>query len=136
LQGNPLAGVAPTQQQSIPVTAAFSQAAIDDILNLLRLPPNIPLSVLAVELFNREALVIRGDQYFAELASLPDGIPQSMVPAGGSQSPSPSAAIADSAAAATAVRMESQAIDDPLGQQLGSQRILRVSPLTPVRVVC
>jgi hypothetical protein len=32
--------------------------------------------------------------------------------------------------------MESQAIDDPLGQQLGSQRILRVSPLTPVRVVC
>jgi hypothetical protein len=136
LQGNPLAGAAPTQQQSNPVTAAFSQAAIDDILNLLKLPPNIPLSVLAVELFNREALVIRGDQYFAELASLPDGIPQSMIPAGVAQSPSPSTAIADSAAEATAVRMESQAIDDPLGQQLGSQRILRVSPLTPVRVVC
>ena len=62
LSGAPLqqtAGIA--QQQSIPVTAAFSQSAVNTILSQLLLPANTPLSVLAVELFNREDLVITGD---------------------------------------------------------------------------
>ncbi len=46
------------QQQSIPVQAAFSQAEIDALLSELYLPANTPLSVLAVELFNQEDLVI------------------------------------------------------------------------------
>ena len=53
------AGVA--QQQSISVTAAYSQSAVNTILSQLSLPANTPLSVLAVELFNREDLVITGD---------------------------------------------------------------------------
>jgi hypothetical protein len=34
------------------------------------------------------------------------------------------------------VQTRAEVINDPLGQQLGSQRILRVSPLTPVRAIC
>jgi hypothetical protein len=42
------------------------------------------------------------------------------------------------AAASTdvAVQQEDLITDDPLGAQLGGQRILRVSPLTPVRAIC
>jgi len=51
------------QQQAITVNAAFSQAQVDKILATFRLPFNTPLSVLAVELFNSESLVI-GEQGF------------------------------------------------------------------------
>jgi hypothetical protein len=139
MQTNPLAGAAPTQQQSIPVTAAFAQSDIDDILNLLRLPANAPLSILAVELFNRESLVIRGDQFAAEIANRPAGISPALLPAGAVQPPSPSKAVNavnSNAAVATVIRQENEAIDDPLGQELGAQRILRVSPLSPVRRTC
>lgn len=87
-------------QQEIPVSAAFSQAGVDEILTALHLPLNTPLSVLAVELFNKESAVI----------------PQ---PPGDS-----------------GIQTQSVALPDPLGTDLGSQRILRVSPLTPVRDIC
>jgi hypothetical protein len=136
LHTDPLAGGVPTQQQSIPVSAAFAQAAIDDLLNLLRLPANAPLSILAVELFNRESLVIRGDQFAAEIANLPAGVSSTVFSGATAQPASPETAASTSTVAATAIQQESQAIDDPLGQDLGAQRILRVSPLTPVRPVC
>lgn len=124
------------QQQSIPVTAAFAQSAIDDILFTLRLPANTPLSVLAVELFNKESLVIQDNYYGAEIAGLPTPATKSALPAGTVTQASPSTAVATSSPAATAVQPEDLIIDDPLGEQLGAQRILRVSPLTPVRAVC
>jgi hypothetical protein len=134
--GNNFVGPSYIQQQSIPVTAAFAQSAIDDILHLLRLPGNTPLSVLAVELFNRESLVIREDEYVAEIAGLPAGVSASMLRQGiAQQAPAPSA-MAASSPSATAIQEDSERIDDPLGRQLGSQRILRVSPLTAVRTVC
>jgi hypothetical protein len=87
-------------RQEIPVSAAFPVAGVDEILTALHLPFNTPLSVLAVELFNKESAVI----------------PQP-----------PGAAI---------TQAQSVALPDPLGANLGSQRILRVSPLTPVRAIC
>ena len=105
-----LLGVLPSRQtdnlvifgprQQIPVSAAFPVAGVDEILTALHLPFNTPLSVLAVELFNKESAVI----------------PQP-----------PGAAI---------TKAQSVALPDPLGANLGSQRILRVSPLTPVRAIC
>ncbi len=129
------------QQQSIPVTAAFSQALVDDILAVLRLPGNTPLSVLAVELFNSESLVIRDDdQPSAEIhEALPGGATRSLQTDSPSQTAAPVAVTAGAVAstlAAPPARQSDQVIDDPLGQELGSQRILRVSPLTPVRAVC
>lgn len=69
----------------------------------LKLPANMPLSVLAVELFNRESLVVRD---------------------------------ADEGQSSSVPRSLSVAPFDPLGSDLDSQRILRVSPLTPAREVC
>ena len=111
------------QIQSIPVQAAFSVAEVDTILTELLLPTNTPLSMLAVELFNLESQVIRD-------------------PAGG---PTPKLAAASasggesSSGTATAIATPEATTflaGDPLGTQLGSQRILRVSPLTPVSPVC
>ncbi len=124
------------QQQSIPVTACFAQAAIDDILFTLRLPANTPLSVLAVELFNKESLVIHENYYGAELAGLPAGLAATALRAGGAAQRAPAGAALESSATGAALQQDSVAIDDPLGEQLGAQRILRVSPLTPVRAVC
>jgi hypothetical protein len=123
------------QQQSIPVTAAFSQASIDDILSDLRLPGNTPLSVLAVELFNREDLVIREEQPQAEIA-LPHGSSAAALTAGAPATAETAASSEVTTATATQVQTRAEVINDPLGQQLGSQRILRVSPLTPVRAIC
>ena len=113
------------QVQSLTVDAAFSQSAIDTILADLLLPANTPLSVLAVELFNLEYLVTRD-------------------PAGGATTLALSPALANTKLAATATlelatpqaALAEQVIGDPLGDQLGSQRILRVSPLPPVEPVC
>jgi hypothetical protein len=128
------------QQQSIPVTAAFPQAQIDDILNALKLPGNTPLSVLAVELFNRESLVIREENFSAEVLdelaeNTTASAQQNSFSSAVLQAPPASEATASSEDA-TLARAETEIINDPLGQALGSQRILRVSPLTPVRVVC
>jgi hypothetical protein len=131
-----LANAASVQQQSIPLTAAFAESAIDEVLRVLKLPGNTPLSVLAVELFNRESLVIREGEYEAEIANLPTGISTSLLYAGASQSVSSPIEITAPSQTATAIRQESRVIEDPLGQELGAQRILRVSPLTPVRAVC
>jgi len=122
------------QTQSIPVTAAFPQAAIDDILYTLGLPPNSPLSILAVELFNREALVIRDDGFSAEIAGLDSAVAQALLRTSAIQMP-PAATQPASASVAEVSRM-AEVAPDPLGSQLGGQRILRVSPLTPVRVIC
>ena len=84
----------PSQQQSIPVTAAFAQSAIDDILFTLRLPANTPLSVLAVELFNKESLVIQDNYYYPEISALPAGLSASVLKAGGVVGGSPSGALA------------------------------------------
>jgi len=134
LKGN-AAGFA--QQQSIPVTAIFPLALIDDILFELRLPGNTPLSVLAVELFNRESLVIRDNDFSAEVLSGASGS-ATAVPGQDSPVAAASAAAASGAAVSSTAQasQETQVIDDPLGLELGSQRILRVSPLTPVRAVC
>ena len=108
------------------MSASFLQSQVDAILAELLLPFNTPLSVLAVELFNQEGLVI----------------PE--------QKPAVSAthSLKEAAAGGTAVAtmeptVESQpgatraeAINDPLGGGLGSQRILRTSPLTPVGPIC
>jgi hypothetical protein len=127
----------PQQGQSIPVTAVFAQSAIDDILHALRLPANAPLSVLAVELFGKESEVIGDAYYGAEVTGLPAG--QSMglsasLLASGLAAQEAQLAAPNSTGAA--VQQEDLVIDDPLGEQLGAQRILRVSPLTPVRAVC
>ncbi|GAC1415349.1 MAG: hypothetical protein NVSMB62_02820 [Acidobacteriaceae bacterium] len=129
------------QQQNLTVHAAFSQKAVDDILALLRLPFNTPLSVLAVELFNREDLVIRGDYTSANNSILLKGVQPQAVLSG-----SPSSAQSDSSAVATmdqppiaapaATAQQPVGYLDPLGQHLGSQRILRTSPLAPVRNIC
>jgi hypothetical protein len=120
------------QQQAIPATAAFPQALIDDILYELRLPGNTPLSVLAVELFNRESLVISDGGFSAEVldgtAAAASSAQDSSIPAAGS---SP-----DASPVASQLRQQTLIVNDPLGRELGSQRILRVSPLTPVRAVC
>jgi hypothetical protein len=137
---NPFAPNAPVQQQSIPVSAAFSQALVDDILLALRLPINTPLSMLAVELFNRESLVIRGDDVSAEISATPSLPADSSSPAAAPtpmKVPVATPVTAGSVAqAAPHLSQNAQAINDPLGQELGSQRILRVSPLAPVRAVC
>jgi hypothetical protein len=137
LQGTPPAFEAfePGQHQSIPVSAAFPQAAVNDILSVLKLPANTPLSVLAVELFNAESLVIQEDNFNAQIADLPAGA------AGRRQLHAPNPTLAQTATAvsdatATEASQRAQVASDPLGQDLGTQRILRVSPLTPVRAVC
>ena len=124
-------------QHGIQVGAAFAEAAIDTIISTLRLPGNTPLSVLAVELFNAESLVIQqGDAPKAIIDTL-----AGQVSGGGQATQSRSGqtsavATAVSKGAATQVSQRAQALPDPLGQDLGMQRILRVSPLTPVREVC
>jgi hypothetical protein len=115
------------QIQSIPVQAAFSVAEIDTFLTDLLLPANTPLSVLAVELFNLEYLVIRdtAPAPAPALKALPAGLAALR-----------SSALATTEVATPRVATEDQVIGDPLGDELGSQRILRVSPLTPVSPVC
>lgn len=46
------------QQSAIPVYGVFAEKAVEALLKQLGLPRNTPLSVLAVELFNREANVV------------------------------------------------------------------------------
>jgi hypothetical protein len=132
------------QQQAITVNAAFSQVQIDKILAELRLPFNTPLSILAVELFNSESLVI-GDQdvYGAgpELdvvnkTSLSKSASSSSAKTKGGGTAAALATPAASAKVSTQATAAAEVINDPLGQELGSQRILRVSPLTPVRAIC
>ena len=111
------------QVQSITVEAAFSQSAVEALLADLLLPRNTPLSVLAVELFNVENQVIR-DVYHGAAAELDSA----GAPGGGT-------------ATATAVAIPRTLASvgnqgDPLGNELGSRRILRVSPLTPVSAIC
>jgi hypothetical protein len=131
------------QQQAITVNAAFSQAQVDKILAEFSLPFNTPLSVLAVELFNSEYLVIR-DQYIGNAPELDASNRTSLLRTASSTG---NKTTGGGAAAALAIATASDeistratdaavAIDDPLGQELGSQRILRVSPLTPVRAIC
>lgn len=114
------AGIA--QIQSIPVHANFSVSEIDTILADLLLPANTPLSVLAVEVFNLEFQVIR------EAAGGPAARPGIAATAGGGSS-------AGTAVATPATALD-QVVSDPLGADLGSQRILRVSPLTSVSPAC
>ena len=133
-----VAGIA--QQQNLTVYAAFSQQAVDDILALLRLPFNTPVSVLAVELFNREDLVIRSDDTGGN-SFLFKGVQSHSVTSGSTLPPeAASSAVATmdrpSIAPHAATTQQSIADIDPLGQDLGSQRILRTSPLAPVRNIC
>jgi len=86
-----------------------------------------------VELFNREDLVIReGYGVSAEIAQPPNSLASSTGAASTPQVGSGGAVATQTAA----LKQEDQLINDPLGQGLGSQRILRVSPLAPVRAVC
>jgi hypothetical protein len=63
LGGTPV-GSASDQNKQIPVKGVFAQKDVEAWLQRWRLPANTPTSVLAVELFNVEANVIRGD-FFA-----------------------------------------------------------------------
>jgi hypothetical protein len=138
LQGappDPASAFAPPQH-GIPVNAAFSEATIDHILATLRLPVNLPLSVLAVELFNGESLVVQQDNIKAVIDGH-DELPSEVRKGTPGQAPQPSAVTAlGSAGTATQASQRAQVLPDPLGNELGMQRILRVSPLTPVRQVC
>ena len=113
------------QVQSIRVEAAFSQSEVDTILTNLLLPKNTPLSILAVELFNLEYLVTRDPAGGATSKALPAMLAGTKLASATTTSvATPRATTAD------------QVIGDPLGDELGSQRILRVSPLTPVAAIC
>ncbi len=138
LRGAPAdpAGAFRPPQHGIPVNAAFSEAAIDKILATLRLPPNTPLSVLAVELFNSESLVVQQDNLKAVIDpnAEPAAETHKETPERNVQ---PSSVITSgSTAAAAQASQRAQVLSDPLGNELGTQRILRVSPLTPVRQEC
>jgi hypothetical protein len=132
LPGNTLIG---PQQQSIPVQAAFSQSEVENQLADLLLPANTPLSVLAVELFNAEAQVI--NEQFAEID--PSTNLQNLLNAraghGFSTPFDASMAVAQRSATNTTTTNAIVAVD-PLGADIGNQRILRVSPLTPVAAIC
>jgi hypothetical protein len=80
--------------------------------------------------------VIQDNYYYPEISALPAGLSASVLKAGGVVGGSPSGALAAASQAGTAVKQQDAVIDDPLGEQLGAQRILRVSPLAPVRAVC
>lgn len=132
------------RQQALTVTGLFPMTQVDLLLKELKLPFNTPLSVLAVELFNREDLVIR--ETAGTINNVPRSVEINVAPASVSQVhgadastqtavAAPQAAVA--APEAAAIVPEAVAVQaDPLGAQLGSQRILRVSPLTPVRAIC
>ena len=109
------------------VSASFLQSDVDTILAELLLPFNTPLSVLAVELFNREDLVIPEQQ----VPAVAPKVAQVQASTGGS-----AVSILEPEVEASAVAPQAAAINDPLGSQLGSQRILRTSPLTPVGPIC
>jgi hypothetical protein len=114
-------------QHGIPSNGAFAQSAIDEIVAALRLPPNTPLSVLAVELFNIESLVV-GERQQGSTALSP-----------GTRGAGSELQVENHIAPnAVAIQAESRAQEspDPLGRELGTRRILRVSPLTPVRAIC
>ena len=141
LEGRPLTATASTltfvgpQQQSIPVQAAFSQSEVDNLLSSLLLPANTPLSVLAVELFNAEDQVI--NEQFAEID--PATNLQGLLNARGGRgfvTPFDASLAVARPAAMTAATTKAVAELDPLGANIGSQRILRVSPLTPVVAIC
>ncbi len=136
-----VAGIA--QQQAITVRAAFSQAQIDKILAEFRLPFNTPLSVLAVELFNNEFLVIREQDFdnapnldVSSKAKLLRSVSSASDKTTGGSTATSLATPTTSDEVSTRATAAAVAIDDPLGQELGSQRILRTSPLTPVRAIC
>jgi hypothetical protein len=123
------------QQQSIPVQAAFSQSEVDNLLSSLFLPANTPLSVLAVELFNAEDQVI--NEQFAEID--PATNLQGLLNARGGRgfvTPLDASPAVAQPAAMTEATTNAVAEVDPLGANIGSQRILRVSPLTPVVAIC
>ncbi|HEY4379411.1 MAG TPA: hypothetical protein VGN01_03635 [Acidobacteriaceae bacterium] len=114
-----------TQVQSIRVETAFSQSEVDAILKKLLLPKNTPLSILAVELFNLEYLVTRDPAG----GQVPKALPAAL-------SGTRLAGASATAVATPQTTAAEQVIGDPLGDELGSQRILRVSPLTPVAPIC
>ena len=133
-------GVFQQQSQSIPATACFAQALVDDILAVLRLPANTSLSVLAVELFNAESLVIRENLAGAEISATLSAEQARSLPMDMSALAKLRVGLIASATGTLEqpqqLQAQATAINDPLGQELGSQRILRVSPLTQVRAVC
>jgi hypothetical protein len=138
LQGAPPdpVGAFEPPQHGIPVNAASPDAAIDNILATLRLPVNAPLSVLAVELFNGESLVVQQDSAKAVIES--HGKLPSETGKGTQGRTAQPAAVAASGPTGTVPQasQRAQVLPDPLGNELGMQRILRVSPLTPVWQVC
>jgi hypothetical protein len=122
-----------SQQQSITVTAAFAQQAVNSTLEQLLLPGNTPLSILAVELFNREDLVITGDGNVLAGVNVNNlDLIDQLTPMSAKTQSSAVATMEHSIATPQMQSVQS----DPLGAQLGSQRILRTSPLAPVRAIC
>jgi hypothetical protein len=112
-------GAFPSHSHGIPVYGAFSEAEVDKLLATLRLPPTTSLSVLAVELFNIESQVIQ------------EQVPKVAVEHGDAPRQ-----VTSGKAEALQAKATATASADPLGRDLGMQRILRVSPLVAVRATC
>lgn len=103
--------------------AQFEQPAIDQVLADLALPPDAPLSVLAVELLPGDGLAQRAVQPLRDRPPIyvNEDVPEIL-------------------AGTPAIFAEFRGQpSDPLGRELGeisSRRILRCSPLTPVAPAC
>ena len=126
--------IAPKTRDVIGV-AEFPVPQVELALGELALPPDVPLSVIAVELLPGDRLLqtstpfLEGSAYF--LFDQPEVAVGTFGPTAGGWAPSTNATFFNPSASLVA--------SDPLGSELGSlasRRILRCSPLTPVAPSC
>jgi len=123
------------QTRDVIGVAEFRTADVELVLGDLALPPDTPLSVIAVELLPGDSLVqsepLRDKQVYAVFDQPEVSVGSFGAPA--SPGAPANAGLAFIATAGNAV------VSDPLGRQLGditSRRILRRSPLRPVAPFC
>lgn len=123
---DPASDVKRTSTRDVLGRAEFEVKAIEQVLSNLALPPDSPLSVLAVEL-------LPGGGITPLIYNFGSG-----TAVGAADSPEPPPADPFGSAFA-GVDFQSAVVSDPLGRDLGtirSHRILRASPLTPVPPGC
>ncbi len=123
---NPGSDVKRTSTRDVLGRAEFEVKAIETVLSNLALPPDAPLSVLAVEM-------LPGGGITPLIYNFGSG---QAVGAADSPEPPPADPFGSQIAG---VDFQSTLVSDPLGRDLGtirSHRILRASPLTPVPPGC